>query len=129
MSTYWITAISLLFTQATLLAALLIMFWRGKHQLELSPFWKTFQTGVVKQLHHPHPESKEMDELLEKLEALTITREERKKLITMLRNIIKNPHSNEHGLANFLLLAMPEVARERGEPVTPPNGIPVHEMK
>jgi hypothetical protein len=136
MNAYWIVAISLLLTQATLLLALLVTLQRGKrlknienHMAEMSPFWKTFQTKVVSKLHHPHIDSQELDQLLEKLEALTLSKEERKKLISLLREITDDPHSEDQELAHFLLFAMPRVAKERGDPVTPPIGVPVRKIK
>jgi len=51
---------------------------------QVSPLWAQIQSRIAADLHHPHPRYFEMDKLLEKLEALTITEDERKRLDTLL---------------------------------------------
>jgi hypothetical protein len=52
---------------------------------QVSPLWAQIQTRIAVDLHHPHPRYIEMDGLLEKLENLTITLEERKRLEILLQ--------------------------------------------
>lgn len=84
-------------------------------ETQMTPFWATLQTKLADALHHPHPESKERDALLEKLEKLTITQDERARLRTLLAEIIENPAETveEKAKAQLLLLAMPLVIAER----------------
>lgn len=51
---------------------------------QVSPLWAQIQSRIVADLHHPHPRYKEMDVLLERLEALKITPEERIRLEALL---------------------------------------------
>jgi len=51
---------------------------------QVSPLWAQVQSRIAADLHHPHPRYFEMDKLLEKLEALTITPEERSRLEVLL---------------------------------------------
>jgi hypothetical protein len=51
---------------------------------QVSPLWAQIQSRIAADLHHPHPRYFEMDKLLEKLEALTITQDERVRLDTLL---------------------------------------------
>jgi hypothetical protein len=53
-------------------------------QTQVSPLWAQIQARISMDLHHPHPRYGEMDKLLEKLEALTITVEERERLGVLL---------------------------------------------
>jgi hypothetical protein len=53
-------------------------------QVQVSPFWAQVQARMSVDLHHPNPQYHEMDELLEKLESLTITIKERERLKTLL---------------------------------------------
>jgi hypothetical protein len=51
---------------------------------KVEPFWAKVQQKMSADLHHPHPRYLEMDGLLEKLEALTITLGERGRLKILL---------------------------------------------
>jgi hypothetical protein len=51
---------------------------------QVSPLWAKVQAQIAADLHHPHPRYAEMDTLLEKLEALTITDPERVRLKQLL---------------------------------------------
>jgi hypothetical protein len=51
---------------------------------QMSPFWASVERIVSKDLHHPSPRYAEMDGLLEKLTALTITDDERIRLKALL---------------------------------------------
>jgi hypothetical protein len=53
-------------------------------QTQMSPFWAIVQAKISKDLHHPSVRYAEMDGLLEKLEALTITLDERERLKALL---------------------------------------------
>lgn len=83
-----------------------------------SPLWKTWealQAELSETLHHPHPESQEMDKLLEKLVIFTgsglssISDEDRKRLTELLRQKVDDPKQEkaERMRAEFLLLVMP----------------------
>jgi hypothetical protein len=56
----------------------------AKLEVQVSPMWATVQARMSSDLHHPHPRYLEMDVLLEKLEALTITPAERDRLKELL---------------------------------------------
>lgn len=86
-------------------------------ETQISPFWATLQTKLAEALHHPHPESRESDALLEKLEKLTITEPERDRLRVLLQQTIDDPKvlTEERAKAAMLLLAMPLVTGERAE--------------
>jgi hypothetical protein len=79
------------------------------------PFWKAIQRGVAESLHHPHPESREMDKLLEQLENLTLDQWGTTRLKAMLRQKADNPDESpeERNRAEFLLFAMPMVVNEQ----------------
>ena len=51
---------------------------------QVSPLWASVQARIARDLHHPHPRYIEMDGLLEKLEALSITISERERLKILL---------------------------------------------
>jgi hypothetical protein len=51
---------------------------------QVSPLWARVQAQISSDLHHPHPRYFEMDKLLERLEALTITTAERVRLKELL---------------------------------------------
>jgi len=51
---------------------------------QVSPLWAKVQAQISADLHHPNPRYFEMDKLLEKLEALTISHEERERLKELL---------------------------------------------
>ena len=52
----------------------------AKLEVQVSPMWATVQARMSSDLHHPHPRYARMDSLLEKLDNLTITIEERGEL-------------------------------------------------
>ena len=56
---------------------------------QMSPLWARVQKQIAGELHHPHPRYKEMDTLLEELEALTISEAGRKRLkeLLLLRSV------------------------------------------
>jgi hypothetical protein len=79
----------------TLAAILATLGWMAKRvgklvndvstlQTQMSPFWASVERIVSKDLHHPSPRYAEMDGLLEKLAALTITDDERERLKALL---------------------------------------------
>src|ERR1700679_181809 len=51
---------------------------------QMSPFWASVERIVSKELHHPSARYAEMDALLEKLDTLTITANERDRLRVLL---------------------------------------------
>jgi hypothetical protein len=81
----------------------------------INPFWKVFQDALTKSLHHPHPESHEMDKLLEQLENLTIDQwgTERLRVLLHEKTLDESQSEEERGRAKFLLFAMPLVVKER----------------
>jgi hypothetical protein len=56
----------------------------AKLEIQMSPMWQRLQSQFSSDLHHPEPRYAEMDALLEKLEALTITNGERLRLRYLL---------------------------------------------
>ena len=83
--------------------------------MSVAPFWEVLQTKMAESLHHPHPESLELDKLLEELENLTLTPERRHRLEELLRHKASNDREtkDERNRAEFLLLAMREVVLEK----------------
>ena len=61
---------------------------------QVSPLWAQVQARISSDLHHPHPRYFEMDILLEKLEALTITNDERERLKVLLRERSVDMHED-----------------------------------
>ena len=101
------------------------MLWKIQGRLsvletQVTPLWSSLQRDVSQALHHPHPESKEMDDLLEKLELLTISKVEREKLIGLLRAIVNDESQTkeERNHAELLLFIMPRVLLEAAEDAT-----------
>lgn len=132
MTGYWITAGLMIGFQLIILVLMTIGLYRqaiiiGK-MTALSPFWRTFQTQVIAKFHEQRDESKEFDRLLCRLETMTLKPEEKQELKSMLRQITDDPKSEERDLAQLLLISMRRVSRERGEPITPVNGIPVSQL-
>jgi hypothetical protein len=109
-----LVAIVVLF-QAVICLWMVMLLRKAHTTISYKPFWQAFQTGVAKSLHHPHPESGEMDDLLEELENLTITVNGTKRLKVLLREKARdtNQSPEERNLAEFLLFAMPMVIKER----------------
>jgi hypothetical protein len=104
-------------------AAQIYIAHRQRKRDQASPFWRTWQSiqkELSDTLHHPHKKSEEMDDLLEKLEALTITAAERDRLKVLLRKIVDEPKESEleRTRAEFLLFAMPRVVKEREDRLT-----------
>lgn len=57
-------------------------------ETKMEPFWAAVQADMIKLLHHPWPERADMDALLDKLDAGTITLAERDELKDILTRII-----------------------------------------
>jgi hypothetical protein len=66
----------------------------AKLETQISPFWASVQLQISKDLHHPNPRYHEMDDLLEKLEALTISPEERERLKALLVERSSDTHED-----------------------------------
>ncbi len=94
---------------------MMILLRKAHHAVTYKPFWKVFQSGVADSLHHPHPESEELDRLLEQLENLTIDQWGTARLKVMLREKASDTKETpeERNRAEFLLFALPMVVRER----------------
>lgn len=113
-----IIAIVAIITNMLILTYLIFSISRIRNKLRVvaltnNPFWATFQTQIVDTLHHPHLASYEMDQLLEKLEKLTITDDERLDLEGRLREIsLSHQDLKERERAELLLFTMPRVLRE-----------------
>jgi hypothetical protein len=63
-------------------------------QTQMSPFWASVERIVSKDLHHPSPRYAEMDGLLEKLDVLTITPDERDRLRVLLVERSEDQHDD-----------------------------------
>lgn len=108
----------------------LYLYKRERRLVRQSPLWSAWselQRELADTLHHPHPESREMDKLLEKLETFTvsgislISPVDRSRLIELLREKVDDPkqEKSEKLRAEFLLLAMPRAERERKSKIKP----------
>ena len=84
-------------------------------------FWQILQDRMVNLIHHPHPESQELDKLLEKLESdphnksgRGLSGKDRDRLVTLLEEKAKDPAMSkaERNDAEFLMIAMREVVKE-----------------
>lgn len=84
---------------------------------QVSPLWAVVQSTIVRELTHPSPQFHEMDELMHKLEALTIEPGERFRLMVMLDERItsNDPEvtDSEKDSAQILKLVMRKVSQER----------------
>jgi len=116
LTVFWIEKPLIVWLLGTLILiglSILSMLWRMERQVP--PFWSVFQKKVVASLHHPHPESAELDTYLEELESLTISDSRRSELVALLEAKRDNPNesSDERERAEILLFAMPRVVKER----------------
>jgi len=102
----------------------LYLYKRERRLIKNSPLWSAWsdlQKELATTLHHPHPEAKELDHLLERLETFTvagistISPTDRRRLIQLLREKIDDPKQSkpEKLRAEFLLFAMPRAEQER----------------
>jgi hypothetical protein len=102
----------------------IFIYHRERKKLHVSPLylaWSMLQSELANTLHRPHPESKELDGLLEKLETFaasgvsTISEDDRMKLTELLRQKVddRNQPEIDRRRAEFLLLAMPRAQDER----------------
>jgi hypothetical protein len=80
-----------------------------------SPLMKQVQDLLSTGLHHPDPAHSRQDALLEKLDRIELTAEERPELIKLLTRQIANPHTppNEVMAAKALVALMPLVVKEQ----------------
>jgi hypothetical protein len=96
----------------------LYLYWRERKRQTKSSLWQAWsalQAELAETLHHPHPESAEMDKLLEKLAKFTVTgisqisNTDRARLTELLREKVDDPtqKKEERIRAEFLLFAMP----------------------
>ena len=101
-----------------------LIYRRERKRLSGSPLWSAWaslQKELADTLHHPHPESKEMDKLLEKLETFAstglseISNPDRARLTNLLRERVDDPKQTqaERVRAEFLLFAMPRARKEQ----------------
>ena len=88
-------------------------------QTQVSPLWAQVQARISADLHHPNPKYHEMDRLLEKLEALTITPAERVRLQTLLVERSADMHpditESQRQAAKVMIPLMNLVVIEAGE--------------
>jgi len=93
------------------------MLYLAYKRRKYAPFWTILQTQMADSLHHPHPESRELDRLLEKLEnrPTNLLTDERARLEELLREKAAdlNESKDERNRAEFLLFAMREVVKEK----------------
>jgi hypothetical protein len=106
----------------TVFMALLAVAWKIQARLsiletQVSPLWSALQKEVADTLHHPHPESAELDGLLEDLEALRLDAVKTARLNTLLREKVddKTQSEDERKRAELLLFIMSRVIKEREE--------------
>lgn len=97
---------------------------RERRRITNSPLWSAWsalQSELARTLHQPHPEARELDGLLEKLETFTvagmstISSHDRTRLTVLLREKVDDPKQTkpEKMRAEFMLLAMPRAEEER----------------
>jgi hypothetical protein len=86
---------------------------------QMSPLWLQVQARITAELHHPQERYLEMDDLLEKLDALTITGVERSRLKDLLleRSIDMSEEINndQRAKAKLLICVMDLVLDEAKE--------------
>jgi hypothetical protein len=82
-------------------------------QTKVSPFWASIQTKVADALHQPDIQHADTDNLLEKLEARTITPKEQKKLERKLESMVSTAPTDVAEKAHVLLTVMPLVVQEK----------------
>jgi len=107
----------IMIAQTAILIAFWVMLAKSRKRMSVAPFWEILQTRMSAKLHHPHPESRELDGLLEKLENKPTDLEpyERLRLEALLGEISANDEEtkDERNSAEFLLIAMREVVLEQ----------------
>jgi hypothetical protein len=83
-------------------------------ETQVSPLWSALQKEIADTLHHPHPESRELDKLLEDLEHLRLTPEKTIRLKILLREKADdtNEDADERRRAELLLFVMSKVVIE-----------------
>jgi hypothetical protein len=90
-----------------------------KLETQIMPLWARVQAQISADLHRPHPRYFEMDKLLEKLEALTITDPERGRLKHLLleRSVDKSEGISQaqREKARLMVLVMDIVLLEASE--------------
>ena len=90
-------------------------------QTQVSPLWARVQAQISADLHHPHPRYLEMDTLLERLEALTITAGERDRLKTLLVERSQDMHEDitddQRKKAHLMIQVMDLVVTETADAV------------
>ena len=83
---------------------------------QISPMWAKVQAQIAEDLHHPHARYVEMDKLLEKLEAMTITADERSRLKELLMERSMDFHEDisedQRKKALLMILVMDAVLTE-----------------
>jgi hypothetical protein len=116
---YWLFPVCLMIAQAVMLGALVTTMRHNRKlrmaQPKYGPFWQVLETAMGDLLHHPHPESRELDKLLEELANVTLTKARRDRLEFLLSEKAKDPteSKDERNRAEFLLFAMREVVKEK----------------
>ena len=99
------------------------LYKKERQKIKKSPLWSAWsdlQKELASTLHKPHPESQELDRLLEKLETFTargvstISEDERKKLTLLLirKKDDKKQPKDDRLRAEFLLIALPRAQLE-----------------
>jgi hypothetical protein len=86
---------------------------------QVSPLWARVQSQIANELHHPNLRYAEMDKLLEKLESLDITSEERARLKELLLQRSVDTHSDidddQRSSALIMVSVMGKVLKETKE--------------
>jgi hypothetical protein len=106
---------------------------------QVSPLWAQVQARIAKELHHPHLRYKEMDKLLEKLEAkpLTLADGERTRLKELLSIRAVDTHPDitpqQRSSAALMLGVMDKVLEETAlagdNPIPVPDSPPFPDKK
>jgi hypothetical protein len=118
---YTLLAMLLAFLAGVPAALLQLYFHRRERKSPMWSAWSGLQKELVNLLHHPHPEAREMDALLEKLQTFTaaglseISDTDRARLTSLLRERMDDTAQtqSERLRAEFLLFAMPRVLKEQ----------------
>jgi hypothetical protein len=84
---------------------------------QMSPLWARVQAQIAQDLHHPNPRYAEMDALLEQLDSLKITTDERARLKILLVERSKDLHvdisQEQREKAAFMVTVMDMVLAEK----------------
>ena len=98
-------------------------------QTKVSPFWASIQTKIADALHQPDIQHADTDNLLEKLEARTITPNEQTRLERKLETMVTTAPIDVAEKAKVLLTVMPLVKEEKAGNLPKTDERPMSEKK